>query len=363
VTSVALCEPDELGPAELARWRGFQRCDARLGNPFLAPEFAVAVGRHRRDVRVAVLEDGPAIVGFFPYHRRPMGVGRALGYGLSNAQGFVHTAGLEWNAKDLLAKCGLSVWEFDNLVAHQLPAFGGSRAQTAAAPFIDPTRGWDDWLAAKRAASKTIKGVQQKHRKLGREMGELSFEFDSARRDGLDLLMRWKSHQYLRTGRVDRFAQRWFAAVFEELTQLSTVDFAGILSVLCLGGQPIAIEQGLSANGVLACWFPAYDTCLARYSPGYICWLEIVRAAGERGLREVNLGRGEAEYKEILKDGAHTMACGWVERATPVATLRRLQQAPRRHTLDFVHARPRLRLVARRALRGVGRLRTALRRG
>ena len=38
-----------------------------MRSPFLAPEFALAVDRVRRDARVAVLEDSGRVVGFLAY--------------------------------------------------------------------------------------------------------------------------------------------------------------------------------------------------------------------------------------------------------------------------------------------------------
>src|SRR5947209_1434453 len=125
---VEVARPTELGPAELAQWRTFQRQDPRLANPFLAPEFAVAIGRHRPDVRVAVLTDGPRTVGFLPYQRRRLGTARAIGYRSANRQGLVHAADMEWAPHELMARCGLAVWEFDNLVGHQAEPFGARHA-------------------------------------------------------------------------------------------------------------------------------------------------------------------------------------------------------------------------------------------
>nr|AHE14515.1 acetyltransferase domain protein [uncultured bacterium] len=358
---VSLCVPDDLGPTELARWRQLQRADPRLHNAFLAPEFALVLGRHRRDVRVAVIEDSSGIVGFFPHHRGRLGIGRALGYGLADGQGIVHTADLEWNPSELLARCGLAVWEFDELLAHQLDAFQPRRAAVEPAPFIDLSPGWDKWLQSKRTESSTVKTVQRKHRKLDRELGDVVFEFDSKRPEHLSLLMRWKSQQYRRTGRSDRFARPWFVAAFEELTHLATADFSGVLSVLTVGGRPVAMEHALCNNGVLSHWFPTYDVRLSPYSPGLVCTFEFIRTAAERDMKQINLGKGYARYKEILKDGEHSVAEGSVERPTPVATLRRLQQGPPRGVRDFVLARPKLRQMARTALQDLGRIRTAMR--
>jgi CelD/BcsL family acetyltransferase involved in cellulose biosynthesis len=359
--NVSLCAPHELGPVEIARWRELQRADPRLAGPFLCPEFALVLGRHRRDVRIAVLEDGPQIVGFLPYHRKALGVGRALGYGLANGQGLVHARDLDWRLGEVLAKCGLAVLEFDELLGHQLEAFRPRQATAAAAPFVDLSVGWDEWLRAKRAASDAVKTVQRKQRKLARETGQVTFDFDSKRRDNVALLMRWKSRQYRRTGRFDRFSRTWFVAAFEELTEITTADFSGVLSVLSVDGRPVALQQALYANGVLSQWFPAYDVAFARYSPGLICMLEVLRAGCERGVAEVDLGKGQARYKEFLKDGRHTVVEGWSERSSAVATLRRLQQGPRRSVRDFVLARPRVRRVARETLNDLGRLRATLR--
>lgn len=62
-------------------------------NPFLSPEFAIGVGRHRGGARVAVLREGGEPVGFLPFERNALGVGRAIGLGLSDCQALVHRPG------------------------------------------------------------------------------------------------------------------------------------------------------------------------------------------------------------------------------------------------------------------------------
>ncbi len=360
MSGVSICTPEELGPDECARWREFQHGDRRLSSPFLGPEFATVMGRHCPDVRVAVLHDGPDVVGFFPYHRKRWGIGRALAYGLANAQGIVTAPGLQFDPRELFSRCGLAAWEFDNLLAHQAGAFMPRRVTEEPAPFIDLSTDYEAWLRSKRAAGSAVKPALRKHRKLAREVGEVTFDFDVTRREVIDLLIRWKSQQYRRTGWADIFSRPWVRAVVEELTHLRTADFAGTVSVLTVAGQPAAIQQSLRANGVLACWFPAYDTALAPYSPGVACMLELVRAAARHGLTEIDLAKGDAEYKQMLKDGDRRVTCGWAERPSPVALVRRLQQDPRRRLTEFVLARPPLRRAARRTLRQVGRARAAL---
>ena len=108
---ISVVRPGELGPGEIAAWHSIRRQTGSLASPFLCPEFAVAVGRVRPDARVALLADGPDIVGFFPFQRRRLGVGVPIGAGLSNCQGLIHAPGAEWDARELLRACQLSVWQ------------------------------------------------------------------------------------------------------------------------------------------------------------------------------------------------------------------------------------------------------------
>ncbi len=66
-----------------------------LANPFLSPEFTVAVGRQRPGARVAVLADGPAITGFLPFERRRLGLGVPIAAGLTDCQGLIHAPGMD----------------------------------------------------------------------------------------------------------------------------------------------------------------------------------------------------------------------------------------------------------------------------
>ncbi len=357
MVSATVCLPQELGKAEVAGWRSFQRADGRLANPFLSPEFAVALARHRRDVRVAVLEDSGRIVGFLPYQRNALGVGRGLAYGLGNGHGLVAASDFVWHPDDVLKRCKLAVWEFDYLPAHEVRILGARLAALAPAPVIDLTPGWDEWIRLKRASSTTVKKVQQNQRKLSREVGEVRFEFNQYRPEVMALLIQWKSRQYRRSGRSDPFSHKWFVTFVDELTATTTADFSGLVSVLSVDQRPIAIQQALCANGVVSCWFTAYDPRLAGYSPGHACILELVQAASMRGLKEIDLAKGQADYKDVLKDRERMYAEGWIARPSPVATVRQLQQWPRRRLYGPLRDNPKLRQTARETLKRLGRIR------
>jgi CelD/BcsL family acetyltransferase involved in cellulose biosynthesis len=352
--SVEIARPHELGPAELEAWRRMQRGAPEFSNPFLAPEFACALGRARGDVRVAVLRDGGEITGFLPYHQRRFGVGLALRP--ADAQALVHAPGRSWHHRELLAASGLSVLEFDHLLAGHVP-FPVGHARAVPSPIIDLSDGYAGYLEQRARASERMRVALRKGRKAARELGDLRFEFDVRERAQLDPVMRWKSAQYRRTGRADRFAHAWITQLLDDLFAQRAPGCTGTLSLLWAGERLLAGHFGLRSERVLASWYPAYDVTAARYSPGWLLFLHMAEAAAERGVQQLDLGKGDEAYKQSLKTGDLALAEGWVQRRSAQALARAAVREPRRRALRFVLERPRLRLAARRLLREVGRAR------
>jgi CelD/BcsL family acetyltransferase involved in cellulose biosynthesis len=345
--------PEELGDPELARWRALQRAGTALANPFLSPEFTLAVGRFRADARVAVLSDQAGIAGFFPYERHALGIGRPIGAGLTDCQGLVGPAGLEVDVRALLRACRLSVWEFDHLLAEQA-AFAPYHAETRTEPVMDLSAGFDAYAEnARRQAPKTVKTVRYKERKLGREVGEVTYTFSERDPAELRRLMAWKSGQYRRTGRTDRFAEAWIVSLVEHLHETGT----GVLSVLRAGGRPVSAHLGLRAGTFMAGWFPAYDPEFAKYSPGMIGHLRMAEAAASATVTQIAMGRGGREYKDWLKNGEFLIAEGRVARASAAAGLHWVKDAPVRRARSAVLAHPRLYARADRVLKTYARLR------
>ena len=358
---VAVVRPQDLGAEELARWRKWQGDDDRLASPFLAPEFAVAFGNHYERARVAVIEDGTGLLGCLPFELHRVQVGRSFAFDLSDSQALLCGEDFEWNPVELLQACGLSVWEFDHLVAHQAPLFRPHHFLIEPAPVIDLTAGFDEWMKAKRRSSQSrMKKVVQKQRKLEREVGTLDFDLNSQSIADLSQLMIWKAAQYVRTGRSDRFSDPAFRGFVEELFAVRTDDFEMHLSRLDSGDTTAALYLSLRANNRLAGWFPAHNAEIAAYSPGMACMLALIEAAAGQGLTRLDLGEGAADYKESFKNFDDHVAEGWVERRTPAAVFRRAQLAPKRAAFKVVLGNPRLRKAARSTLIQVGRVRSRL---
>jgi CelD/BcsL family acetyltransferase involved in cellulose biosynthesis len=360
---ISLYRPGELTSADRAAWTRLQRqaWDSGLqglANPFLSPEFTVAVSRFRRGVRVAVIREGGEPAAFFPFQRGAFGAGRAVGIGLSDCQGVVHRPGFGWDAHELLRECGLAVWEFDHLVDGQRP-FATGATGSYRSPVMDVGRGYPAYLEhLRRHAPKFARTTLAKERRLARDAGEVRYVHDERDPAVLRTLMRWKSAQYRRTGRGDRFARPWVVDLLEFLLHSRGGSFAGMLSALYADGRPVAAHFGLRGERVLACWFPAYDTAFARYSPGLLLHLRMAEGAAAGGLAYLDLGRGEKEYKESLKTRDLLVHEGWVTRRHPVALGHLARRAPVRALRNTVAGHEELRRPADRLLREVGRLRT-----
>ncbi|MEU3945909.1 GNAT family N-acetyltransferase [Streptomyces sp. NPDC029526] len=352
-----MLRPEELGEGERERWRALRAAADTPRNPFMEPEFTTAVGRVRPRARVAVVYEGAEPAGFLPYERGPWGQGRAIGLGVSDCQGAILAPGAVPDARELLRACSLSSFAFDNLEADQ-PLFVPYAAEEHATYVIDVEKGYETYESVLRTQSpKFLKTTLAKERRLGRQVGPVRFVLDERDPAALRTLMEWKSAQYRRTGRRDRFAQEWIARLVARLAETRAEQCTGTLSVLHAGDRPVAAHFGLRSASVLACWFPAYDPEFAKYSPGLVLHLRMAEAAAAVGVGLLDMGRGRAEYKDSLKTGELAVHEGAVTRPGAGAALHRLSREPVRRAHGFVRARPRLASLASRTLRGAGRLR------
>ncbi len=361
--SIDVVHPSELDDSARDRWRVIQRAAPGLDNPFLSPEFTVAVGRFRPDARVAILSDSTGMAGFFPFERRLSGVGLPIAAGLTDCQGLVHVPGTEIDPKALLRACRLAVFEFDHLVAGQ-PFFEPFTTHRAASPVMDLGDGYESYQAQLRANSpKFLKTTLYKARKLGRDAGELRFAYDVRDHGELHRLMAWKSEQYRRTGRTDRFARPWIVRLADHLLDLDGDGFSAAFSMLYAGEAAVAGHFGLRTERVLVGWFPSYDTRYSRYSPGLAMHLRLAEAAAAAGIQYIDMGKGTREYKDALKSRELTVGEGRVTRPSPVTLAHWATTAPVQGVRRLVLTHPPLLRAANRVLGYYGRLTKAARPG
>ncbi|MFJ4702186.1 GNAT family N-acetyltransferase [Streptomyces sp. NPDC088768] len=360
---ITVHRPGTLTEADRAVWSALQAKAPQngapeLANPFLSPEFALAFAHHRRGVRIGVVRENGDPVAFLPFQHGAGGVGRAIGLGLSDCQGLVHGPDFLVEPRALLRGLGLNVYEFDHLAGESQP-FAAHASGRFASPVLDVGEGWGPTLEAlRRRSPRFTRTTLAKERKLEREHGELRYAHDERDPAALATLMRWKSAQYRRTGRGDRFAHAWVSGLAGRLLQTTAPGGAGLLSVLYAGERPVAAHFGLRSAHVLACWFPAYDPAYAKYSPGLVLHLRMARAAAAEGIAYLDLGRGPQEYKESLRTRELTVLEGWATRRHPVAYAYRARRTPARAARNTVRTHSALFTPADRLLKGAGRLRS-----
>jgi CelD/BcsL family acetyltransferase involved in cellulose biosynthesis len=339
---ICVVPPRELGPGEIAAWHAMQRGTESLANPFLSPEFVLAVGRVRPEAKVAILTDGTSVAGFFPFERRRLGLGVPIASGLTDCQGLIHAPGVEWDPRQLLRACHISAWQFDHLADGQGP-FQRYRSVRAPSPVIDLAEGFDAYYQKLRFRSPNVASVvARKSRKLEREIGEIHFELNAPDTSALRLLMRWKSAQYRRTGRPDRFSQPWIVDLLESLSATSDASFSGVLSVLSTGNTPVAAHFGIRCGHVLAYWFPAYDPARSKYSPGLISLLRLTQDSASHGVRVIDLGKGTMRYKEAMKSTDIFVGEGIVCGRSPLAAMHRSRVASVQRAMRTVRGNQRL---------------------
>lgn len=322
---VSVVRPADLGASGMESWRLMQKSDATLQNPFLSPEFTLAVGRARAGARVAVIEDGNDLVGYFPHELRGRMIGTAIGAGICDCQAVIHAPGARWDARELVKACGLPVWEFDHLVDGQRP-FAAYTTARYPSPIIDLSDGYSAYLSDRlRNTGGGIRAIQRKLRKLEREVGPIRFEFDHPDAGELGRLMAWKSAQYRRTAQRDVLASPWVVQVVTELLATRTAECAGTLSVLYAGDHAVAAHFGIRSQAVLAYWFPAYDVAFGQYSPGLALTLLMAEAAAAEGIGHIDLGKGRSRHKDELKSRDLPVMAGRVESSKVVGAARRTQ--------------------------------------
>jgi CelD/BcsL family acetyltransferase involved in cellulose biosynthesis len=333
---------DALTSDHLTAWRRILADAPELDSPFFRPEYAQAVAAVRPGVAIAVLSDARGTVGFFPHERDARGIGRPAGGALCDFQGVVARPGETFDAAQLVRACGMSAWVFDKLLASQAP-FRAHQGLTCDSPFIDLRDGFDAYQAERRRqGSETLVQAQRKARKIERELGPLRFAYHVADRRLFETLLEWKVEQYRRIGAPNYLAPAWTTALLERLRQRQSPEFGGRLSALFAGDRPVALHLGLYSHAVFHVWYPAYDRALARYSPGLVFWLELLRAAAAQGIARIDLGRGDERYKSSLQTGVTRLAEGAVDLRPFAGSLRR----------GWLRARAAVRASP---LRGVGR--------
>lgn len=141
-------------------------------------------------------------------------------------------------------------------------------------------------------------------RSLKRDLGEIRFEFDSSDESLIELSMKWKSNQYLRSGKIDLFSAKRVRRFFFELRSQQILP----VSTLFAGDTPVAIHMGVLYFDRWYYWYPAYNNDLKKYSPGTILLEEMLKYSFLNKHNEFDFLIGAEPYK--LPYTTHARAIG-----------------------------------------------------
>lgn len=283
VVSPASQLPDRLA----TRWAEIQESNPDLASPFFRPEFTQAVARVREDVFVAVIDDGDA---FLPFQRSSFGLGRPVGGTMSDYHGLIAPPGYGCDIVQVLRACRLQRWIFDHVPAGQA-VFGPWKTVSTSSPILDIS---DSTPVGSTALHSDHR---RKWRRLEDSHGAIEIDLDVRDPALLETCMKWKSDQYHRSGNLDLFARPWARTLANVISDYHEPHFAGMLSVLRAGGQPIAMHFGMRSLKFWHYWFPAYDPQFQRFSPGILLLLKMIEGAPALGLNAIDFGKGENHYK------------------------------------------------------------------
>lgn len=336
---------------EIDAWSEIQRAEPLLASPYFRPEFTQAVAAVRNDVEVAVLKDGTHPIGFLPFQRSRPNVGHPVGGSLSDFHGLIAPSNVSCDPLELLRSCKLNVWHFDHLLSEQR-FFSPFVCCEADSPFVDLSNGIDAYLARRKHGAHVVSEFGQKSRKLAREIGPIRFEAHVADPAILSTLFTWKSEHIRRRRAPNVFDYAWVRKLIAKIFEYNSPTFSAVMSVIYAGDTVAAIDFGMRSGPVLHSWFPTYNTELARYSPGLLCWIETMKVAESLGIRRIDFGKGSEPFKYRLMSGVTKVAEGTADLKHRAAMARRACWTAR----DLIRKSP-LAMPARMMSQNVRRVR------
>nr|WP_238338355.1 GNAT family N-acetyltransferase [Pedococcus badiiscoriae] len=207
-------------------------------------------------------------------------------------------------------------------------------------------------MRASKSGRSNFSQARRRGRRAAESLGELHFEADSRSHALLDQIIDLKCAQYVASGAPNFFSDEKRRQLLHHLLDRREDDFSGLLSAVHCGNRLVAGHFGLRSEGVAHWWFPVYDPELAHLAPGWILLRELVAAAPGLGIRRLDLGRGDDEYKRRAMTGSEEVGEGFVSASRAARTAFRMR-AGARELVRASGVAPRVRGRLRN-IRGLG---------
>lgn len=312
-------------PGELGRLAGdWDALAIEARAPFGAPAWALAWWHHLAPagarLAVVAVRSGAELVGLAPFYAvRRLGLTelRLLSGGFASRPGILARPGRESEVAAAVAatlagrrqRPDAIHWQavdrgagWPERLSAAWPGGGhrllGEGERSAPVVHLDPAAGFEEWLAGK---SRNFRSQMRRRR---REIEERGARLRCADRASLgeDLAAfarlhaaRWEARGG--SGAVDGAALRMLREVGEELVA------SGRLRLWMIdgpGGEAVSAQVFVAAGGEVAYWNGGFDERWGDCSPGLLGILAAIEDALDRGERILDLGGGEAAYKDRL---------------------------------------------------------------
>lgn len=285
------------------------RANPGLCSPFFQPEFAQAVGRVNRSVRVVVASEIDQPVAFFPYQLADNGEAAAVGESLNDFQGVISHGESDVTLSNLLEAAKIRRL-FCAKLLHWQKAMEWNVVVTNPSPYVDMSSGYEAFKdGLNKTGTSQLKQLARKERKLIREHGPIRFEFHTDCRSVLSQLIEWKCDQYQRTNERNTLASGWpVALLYDLLASPANNELQPALSTLYAGDRLVAAHFGLTSGNVCHWWFPTYNSEFSRYSPGKLLLLRLLAESENRGFTRFDFGAGDEDYKSYFANQADTVS-------------------------------------------------------
>lgn len=316
--------PTQLTSSHLDAWDVIASMPGMSGSPFMRPEFLLAVAAVRSDIELVIVKRDDEICGIWPYQRRRANEAVPVAGPLNDLHGVIQLPGLTIPESQLLATAKLRRWRFHHLAASNGP-FWPNYTRVDPSPYLDLQAGFETYEQNQRKRHpKTFRDLRRRACKLSDTLGPLSLEVNDPNPEAVEELIAWKRDQYRRTGVADVFAVPWTGALLRHLHRSSAGDkFHGQMSVLRAGSTTVAMHYGLRSQQVFHCWFPAYNSAYARWSPGLQLFMQLAKGLAATGVTRVDLGKGDEVFKQKLGSGTYEVAEGVAGQGAASLSVRR----------------------------------------
>lgn len=335
-------------------WQSLRQSDPYFASPYFDADFIRAVAKVRQDVRIIMVEEDGVPVCFLPIQENAKGRAVPAGGRLNDYHGVLgkpeHSVR---HFKKILKSAQLKSYAFHALVPATDEKIRPFAFRDLRTHHLDLSNGWDWYRKWVHKHSSTVKRQGQKTRSLEKDFGPIRFEFDCPHGDVLERLIELKRAKYQRSKTFDILSVDWAANLLRELHLVKRPNFQGILQAMWAGDELVCVHFGMMTDDILHYWFPIYDYKFSRYSPGTEMMMRVAENAASRGIKKLDLGYGDDQWKFKFCNGNQAVVNGQINFNSFELMLAQKRYELRNH-LKQIPLKPLVKTVLRTVCPGFG---------